>query len=74
MRMRPTKVLVAKLNTMLSVDVAFNATCSVAISLIGLLSLASMRAATISRNYSWRERSWICLTITSLKKLIQLGG
>jgi hypothetical protein len=41
--MRPTKVLVAKLDhNMLDVDVGINATCCVAISLIGLLSLASI--------------------------------
>jgi arylsulfatase A len=40
--MRPTKVLIAKLNhNMLDIDMAINATCCVAISLIGLLSLAS---------------------------------
>jgi hypothetical protein len=40
--MRPTKVLVAKLDhNMLDIDMGINATCCVAISLIGLLSLAS---------------------------------
>jgi hypothetical protein len=41
--MRPTKVLAAKLDQcMLMVDIGFNATCGVAISLIGLLSVASV--------------------------------
>jgi hypothetical protein len=43
LEMRPTKVLVAKLDhNMLDIDMGFNATCCVAISLIGLLSLASL--------------------------------
>jgi hypothetical protein len=42
LRMRPTKVLVAKLDhNMLGVDMKINAICCVAISLIELLSLAS---------------------------------
>jgi predicted amidohydrolase len=42
--MRPTKALVAKLDhNMLDIDMGFNATCCVAISLIGLLSLASIK-------------------------------
>jgi hypothetical protein len=45
--MRPTKVLVAKLDhNLLGVDMGINAICRVAISLIGLLSLASL----ITRN------------------------
>jgi hypothetical protein len=41
--MRPTKVLVAKLDhNMLGVDMGINAKCCVAISLVGLLSLASI--------------------------------
>jgi hypothetical protein len=45
--MRPTKVLVAKLDhNMLDVEMGIDATCCVAISLIGLLSLASVSVDT----------------------------
>jgi hypothetical protein len=47
--MRPTKVLVAKLDhNMLDVDMGINATCCAAISLVGLLSLASTMMQTMT--------------------------
>jgi hypothetical protein len=49
MLMRPTKVLVAKLDhNMLDIEMGINATCCVAISLIGLSSLASMSRRSLT--------------------------